>query len=323
VSTIRPTLPLLGALALLFVAGTSTAGGVPEWAAAEIELSQVTTQVEGVRRAIDKTLPKAPAWKPGPAAHLMIMSTDGGSRAEVISTTLIDDKQLPELTTWMSKWILPVGEPGMAVPVRVWWEKPARGEKKEKLKKGQEPTQPPPGLRIWVGYEVKVEGAVAADEVLRAVRLVFSAEQACPDDVAGMRIGTLSTTMWHLDVAGDGSILPVPQDVYVPPPILSAKEQKALEDAQAIGGEAAGAAGIEGPEAPAPPEAPKFELPGGIKAPEKAEKEEEPEEEVVPPREWTTMELCVAERLKTARIKPPADGKKTLVDDLPVVVRKP
>jgi hypothetical protein len=233
----------------------------------------------------------------------------------------LDEKRLPDFETWISKWILPVGEPGMAVPVQVRWEKPARGEKKEKVAKGGTPTRPPVGLRYDVGYAVTVEGVVAADEVLRAERLVFSAEERCMEEVATLPQPGFSTTFWHLDIAADGVVTATPQDVYVPPPDPTTKAgKKALEAA----GEGAGEAGIEAPETPKP-EAPKFELPGGLKAPEapapeQAAAEAEP---VEPPREWTAMELCVAPHLAEARVRLPAKTGITRVDGFPVVVRRP
>ncbi len=310
---------LLAPLALL--PASPAVAGDAVWAAGEIELPALVAYQQEILRAIEKQAHRAPIWKKGIEVELAVTASDGGSRATIVESN-IDDKNLPEFETWVSKWILPVGEPGMAVPVHVRWVKPDKGEKKEKVPKGGTPTKPPPGLRWDVGYQVSVEGPVPADEVLRAERLVFTAGDAfCPDEVATLGRPGWAVTLWHLDLAADGAITATPQDLYVPPPDPTTKEgKKALEAA----GEGAGAAGIEAPEAPAAPEAPKFELPGGLKAPEAPAKEEAEEEEPAePPREWTPMEVCVAVHLAEARVKAPEDDGVTRVDSFPVVVRRP
>ena len=313
----RLTLPVLAALFLL-PALPARGGDGATWSAGQIDLPGLVAYQQEIVRAIDKTAHRAPAWKPGVVADVLVTASDGGSRAVVVQSN-IDEKRLPDFETWISKWILPVGEPGMAMPVQVRWVKPARGEKKEKVPKGGTPTKPPVGLRYDVGYSVTVEGVVGIDEVLRAERLVFSSEDRCPEQVATLSRPGWSTTLWHLDIAKDGAITATPQDVYVPPPDPTTKAgKKALEAA----GEGAGEAGIEAPEVAAP-EAPKLELPGGLKAPELPEKKEPEAEPVEPPREWTAMELCVAPHLAEARVRLPAKTGITRVDGFPVVVRRP
>ena len=316
-------LPLLASLALLPVPASGADGTV--WSAGQIDLPLLDSGQRDILRAIEKTAHRAPIWKKGVVADVLITASDGGSRATVVESN-IDEAKLPEFETWISKWILPVGEPGMAVPVQVRWVKPDKGEKKEKVPKGGTPTKPPPGLRYDVGFAVSIDGPVTAEEVLRAERLVFTAGDGfCPDEVATLPRPGWGTTLWHLDIAVDGAITATPQDVYVPPPDPTTKEgKKALEAA----GEGAGEAGVEAPEMPeAPkPEAPKFELPGGLKAPEAPEAPEAgaPEEEAVePPREWTPMELCVAPHLAEARVRLPDKAGITRVDGFPVVVRRP
>ncbi len=314
------------ALGLLLFAAPASAGD-HEWAAGEIKLPIMTAYAEAVDAAIGKTLVKGPRHKKhGGEAHLLITATDGGSRASYVRGSL-DAEQQTELEAWARKWILPVGEPGMALPVKVWWEKPGKDEK-EKLKKGQEPTRPSPGMRYSVGFAAEVAGAVEASVVLTAAGLVFTSSERCVEEVADMRRPTMRASFWHLDVDGTGAVTAMPQDLYVPPPDPTTREGKralaAMEEAAA-----AEAPAVEGaPEAPAVEapkvEAPKFELPGGAAPPEKPEKPAEEEAEPTPPpREWTPLEVCVGAALTEARIRAPADGGATLVDHLPVLVRRP
>ncbi len=320
--SLRSVLPL----ALVAALATAVAAAGPrQWAAGDASLPELDAYVEGVRTAVGKTLPRAPASKPGAEVRLLVTASDGGSRAAIEESTL-DPKLMPEMETWASKWILPVGEPGMAVPVRVWWEKPPKGYKKEKVPKGGTRTRPPPGLQFDVGWAPETHESPAAGEVLKAGRLVFTSGDACPDELADLRAGTWAVTRWHLDVGPDGAVEATPQDLYVPPPDPNTREgRRALAEM-----EAAEAPAVEAPEgapaveAPAAPEAPKFEFPGGVKAPEKPAKEEEEEAEPEPPpREWTPLEQCLAARLAEARPRLPADGGATGVDDFPVLVRQP
>lgn len=303
--------------------------GDHEWGAGEITLPALTAYAEAVDAAIGKTLVKGPRHKKhGAVAHLLITASDGGSRASYARGTLDPDQQT-ELEAWSRKWILPVGEPGMALPVKVWWDKPGKDEK-EKLKKGEEPTKPAPGLRYHVGYDVEVSGSVEAGVVLTAAGLVFTSTDRCLDEVADMRRPAVRASFWHLEIDGTGRVEALPQDLWIPPPDPSTREGKralaAMEEAAA-----AEAPAVEGaPEAPAVEapkvEAPKFELPGGAKPPEKPEAPGAGDAEVEPappPREWTPLEVCVGAALQEARVRAPADGGTTHVDHLPVLVRRP
>ena len=263
-------------------------------------------ELDGLAAAVDKAItkaaPKAPAFKKGPEIRLLITCTEGGCSPSITATNMLSE-QVDEVLAWSRKWILPVTTPGLAVAVRVWWDKPRKGEKKEKLKPGEIPTKPPPGLYWTLGFEPDAMGALALDEVLRAERLVFSsAAQVCTKEIAAMRVGHGSTTLWHVDIAASGSIQATPQDQYVPPP--DPKKQK-KDEAAASGGGALAGLGIE---APAEAEGAEVAVPlvgvGGIP---------------VIPRELSELETCLAFKLGTARFKGGDDGP-TSVDRLPVTV---
>jgi len=331
---LRRSAPLL---LLCLLAPAAHAGDGHEWAGGEVALPAMTAYADAVDAAIAKTLVKGPRHKkPGADARMMITASDGGSRATYVSGTL-DAAQQTELEAWSRKWILPVGEPGMALPVRVWWEKPAKDEK-EKLKKGEDPTKPSPGMRYSVGYEVGATGAVDADEVKRAAGLVFTSAARCPDEVADMRPPSVRATFWHLEIDAAGAVEPIPQDLWVAPPDPATKEGRralaAMEEAAAPevpGAEVPaveGAPKIEGPkiaapkfEAPKAPkaEAPKVEAPAGPEAPELGAEEGEA---APPAREWTPLEVCVGAALAESRVRAPAKPGVTHVDHLPVLVRR-
>ena len=284
--------------ALFFVAALTTfalPAHAARWAAGDQTLPELDRLVADVEKAITKAAIRAPAHKKGVEIRAVVTCSEGGCRPEIQSTTLEGD-DLAAAVTWLKKWILPVTTPGLAIPVRVWWDKPRKGEKKEKLQPGQQPTRPPPGLYWSVGFTPSAEGPLALEEVLRAERLVFKAAAAsCPDEVSALKMGSGMTGFWHLDVAGSGAVTAVPQDLYVPPP-----DPKEAKKAQAKEG-AAGAAALL-----------------GVEAPVAAEAEEAAEAE--PPREWTPLETCVAGILATARIKGAGGDAVTRVDNLPVSV---
>ena len=286
-------LPVLACVLSLLALPTSS--DAARWAAGDQTLPELDRLVADVDKAIGKAAIRAPAHKKGNELRAVVTCSEGGCRP-VISTSTLSGEDLTTAQAWLKKWILPVTTPGLAVPVRVWWDKPRKGEKPEKLKPGMQPTRPPPGLYWSVGFTPSAQGPVALEEVLRAERLVFKAAAAsCPDEVAQLKSGSGMTTFWHLDVTGAGAVTAVPQDLYVPPPDpKEAKKAKAKEGA-------AGAAALLGVEAPA--EAP---------AEEAAEAE--------PPREWTALETCVAGMLAQARIKGGGGEEVTRVDDLPVSV---
>ncbi|MCO4772141.1 MAG: hypothetical protein KDA24_19060 [Deltaproteobacteria bacterium] len=298
------TLPPLLALLFCLVATPAFAG--PQWAVGDGSLPELDALASAIDKAITKAGPKAPAFKKGPELRVLVTCTEAGCSPSVTQVSNIAPEQVQEVLTWARKWILPVTTPGLAMSVRVWWGKPRKGEKKEKLKAGQQPTKPPPGLYWSVGFEPSAVGPLPLDEVLRAERLVFSsAAQVCSAEVSAMRVGHGSTTLWHVDIAASGSIQATPQDQYVPPP--DPKEQK-KEQAAAAGAGAAGAFGLEAPAVEAPEGAPAAELPaigaGGI---------------AIVPRELTALETCLQFKLATARYKGGGDGP-TSVDRLPVTV---
>ncbi len=293
-------LTALSFLAALLTFAPSAHGG--RWAAGDQTLPELDRLSADVGKAIDKAAIKAPGHKPGAEIQAVVLCSVGGCRPEITSTTLSGD-DLATASTWLKKWILPVTTPGLAVPVRVWWDKPRKGEKKEKLKDGDLPTRPPPGLFWSVGFAPASTGPVPLEEVLRAERLVFKAAAAsCPDEVGQLKSGSGTTQFWHLDVAGTGAITAVPQDLYVPPPDpKELKKEKAKEGAAA----GAGAAALFGVEAPESPVAVPAEADAG---------------EALPPREWTPLETCVAGMLAGARVKGAGGAEVTRVDRLPVSV---
>jgi hypothetical protein len=290
---------LLVLAALVSFASPADAG---RWAAGDQTLPELDRLVADVEKAITKAAIRAPGHKPGAEIKAVVVCSEGGCRPEIGSTSL-EGEDLTVAATWLKKWILPVTTPGLAVPVRVWWDKPRKGEKKEKLKPGDQPTRPPPGLFWAVGFAPSATGPVALEEVLRAERLVFKAATAsCPDEVGQLKSGSGTTQFWHLDVTGAGGITAVPQDLYVPPP--DPKELKKAKAKEAAGGAAGGAAllGLEAPEAP-------VEVPADEEA-----------GEAEPPREWTPLETCVAAMLAGARVKSAGGDEVTRVDSLPVSV---
>lgn len=305
---------------LLLPAGEAPARDPAAWAVGDVDLPTVEAFRQGVLEAVEKAAPRAPAWKPGAEARLLVVASDAGARATLVDST-VDPKLLPELEEWTRRWILPVGEPGMAMPVRVRWDKPGSGEKKEKVPKGGTPTRPPPGLRVEVGYLVAATGPVAADEVVRAAGLVFSSEERCLSEVEAMRVGTLATMLWHMEIASDGAVRAIPQDLHVPPAEAGGKGGKQAADAAKA--PKAEAPKMEAPKMEAPkmeaPKTPKVEVPGGVAVPEAAGGAEA----AAPPREWTALESCVAARLAESRVRTAPSSQATLLDDFPVVVRRP
>ena len=287
---------LRNAFVLLVLLCLAAPAHAARWAAGDQTLPELDRLVGDVEKAITKAAIRAPAHKKGVEFQVTVVCSEGGCRPEVQSTTL-EGEELAAAVAWSKKWILPVTTPGLAVPVRVWWDKPRKGEKKEKLKPGDQPTMPPPGLYWSVGFAPAAEGPIALEEVLRAERLVFKAAAAsCPEETRALKSGSGKTLFWHLDVAGGGVITAGPQDLYVPPP-----DPKEAKKAQAKEG-AGGAAALLGLEAP-------VEVPA-----------EEAAAEAEPPREWTPLETCVAGILATARVKGAGGDAVTRVDLLPVSV---
>jgi len=287
---------LTALLVLVALVSFAPPADAARWAAGDQTLPELDRLVADVEKAITKAAIKAPAHKKGAEVLAVVVCSEGGCRPE-ISTSTLEGDDLAAAATWLKKWILPVTTPGLAVPVRVWWDKPRKGEKKEKLKPGEQPTRPPPGLFWAVGFAPAAAGPLALEEVLRAERLVFKAAAAsCPDEVGQLKSGSGMTQFWHLDVTGAGGITAVPQDLYVPPP--DPKKAKAKE---AAGGAAAGAAML------------------GLEAPVEVPAEEEAGE-AEPPREWTPLETCVAGMLAGARVKGAGGDEVTRVDNLPVSV---
>ena len=278
-------------LALLLVA---TPAHAARWAVGDSSLPEIDTLAGQVDAAITKAANRAPAFKKGPEIRLLVTCTEGGCSPTVTSSQLLLPEQRDEVIAWAKRWILPVTTPGLAVAVRVWWDKPRKGEKKEKLKAGDVPTRPPPGLYWAVGFEPEGTGGLPLAEVLRAERLVFSSSaQVCTEELSKLRVGHGSTTLWHLDITATG-IQATPQDQYIAP--VDPKDEKA----KAAGGGAAAALGLEAPvEAVAAP----IETGG----------------RVVVPRELSELEQCLAFKLATARFKG-ASEQATSVDRLPVTV---
>lgn len=291
---------LFGSLALLLLLGAATATAAPRWAVGDDTLPELDALASAIDKAIAKTTVKAPDFKKGPSVRLLVSCTEGGCAPSVTKVDNITNEQVQEVLAWSRKWILPVTTPGLAMSVRVWWDKPRKGEKKrKKLKPGEQHTTPPPGLYWSVAFEPEATGALPLEEVLRAERLVFSsAAQVCSTELGKLRVGHGSTTLWHVDINAAGSIQATPQDQYVPPP--DEKEEKA----KAVGGGAADALGLEAPESPVgvPPEGAL-----GVAGIE------------IVPRELSELEKCLQFKIATARFKGGGDGP-TAVDRLPVTV---
>ena len=282
-------------LPLFLLLALPTSATAARWAVGDTSLPEHDSLAKAIDAAITKQAPRAPGLKPGPELRLLVTCTDGGCSPEIVSTTLEGD-DLEQTLAWTRRWILPVTTPGLAMGVRVWWEKPRRGEKKEKLKGDQQPTRPPPGLRWSVGFAPEAEGGLPLDEVLRAERLVFSsAAKVCAAEVEALPARWGSTTLWHLEIAESGSTQAIPQDQYVPPPD---EKKAAAKKAGAAAGGAAAALGIEAPEG-----APAVPADEEVAGPE--------------PRELTELETCIAFKLTTARWK---GTGATSVDRLPVTV---
>lgn len=293
-------LTVLSILAVLITFAPPVEAG--RWAAGDQTLPELDRLSADIEKAITKAAIKAPGHKPGAEIQAIVVCTEGGCRPEIGSTTFTGD-DLAAAATWLKKWILPVTTPGLAVPVRIWWDKPRKGEKKEKLKAGEQPTRPPPGLFWAVGFAPAATGPLALEEVLRAERLVFKAAAAsCPDEVGALKSGSGMTQFWHLDVSGAGAITAVPQDLYVPPPDPKELKKEKAKEGAAAGAGAAALFGVEAPESP-------VEVPP-----------EEEAGEALPPREWTPLETCVAGMLAGARVKGAGGEEVTRVDGMPVSV---
>ena len=264
------------------------------WAVGDSSLPELDALAVAVDKAITKAATKAPAFKKGLEVRLLIACTEGGCSPSITATNMVSE-QVEEVLDWSSRWILPVTTPGLAVAVRVWWDKPRKGEKKEKLKPGESPTRPPPGLFWALGFEPSALGGLALEEVLRAERLVFSsAAEVCTEEVAALRAGHGSTTLWHVDIAASGAVQATPQDQYVPP--VDPKQQKKDEAAAAVGA-------LTGVDADASPVISGIGVGGSP----------------VVPRELTALETCLAFKLGTARFKGGGEASSS-VDRLPVTV---
>jgi hypothetical protein len=332
-------------LVLPWILAGSPPPGPVRWAVGDQGIEILAPFASQVGDAIKKVAAKAPAWKPGAEVRVVVRTSEGGARPERTGGTELLEGQPAEIDGWLAKWLLPVVTPGLAVPVRLTWEKPGKGEKKEKVPPGGTPTQPPPGFRYQVGYAPAAAGALALDEVLRGVRLVFQSGDACEEELLDMPKGSARSGFWHLDVAADGAVNAIPQDLWVPPP----PEGKGKKGGG--GGDAkAPEAKAEAPKAEAPKaEAPKAEF-GGFKAPEakkpemkapeaKAPEAKKPEVELPegkgggggaaggaagPARDWTPLETCIGKRLATARFKMPGKGgAATQVDEVAVTAWRP
>jgi hypothetical protein len=297
-------LPLLLITLTLVGFGRPGSAEAARWAVGDGSLPELDALAKAVDAAITKAANRAPAFKKGQEIRLLVTCTEGGCSPAISSVTMLTPAQIEEVLGWARRWILPVTTPGLAVAVRVWWDKPRKGEKKEKLKPGDVPTRPPPGLYWAMGFDPAAQGGLPLDEVLRPERLVFSsAAQVCSAEVGAMRVGHGSTTLWHVDITSGGTITATPQDQYVPPP-----DPKQVKKDEAAAGAGAGAAAL-GLEAPKAPEGtPAVEVPplgvGGIP---------------IVPRELTALEQCLSFKLATARFKGTATTA-TSVDRLPVTV---